>query len=108
MVKAVRLFDPHVVYPTDNQGAYVELIGSITDMSEWFDGHIRLTVQTDKGVFNGYWEGPTDYPEKHLWKYALIRVYDSGGGLYPDNSIRTVSMRPLGNHWAPGRGVPLP
>lgn len=78
------LFDPSLVYPTDDVGCYVELIGEVVSVDDQDDpdDEVRVDVRTDWGTFDGY----TVHPPK-VGYTATVRVYDAGGGFYPDNRI---------------------
>lgn len=76
------MFDRNFVYPSDNVGFYIKLEGTISEVSKCFDGW-KAAVKTDKGTFTGYGE----YHMPCIGYLARIRIYDSGGGFYPDNSI---------------------
>lgn len=88
-----RLFEPGLSYPSDREGGrYVEFegpvvevgvpLGTTGDMLE-----MPVVVRTEKGDFRGW----TNYPARHgrieVGYRATIRVYDSGGGWYPDDRI---------------------
>ena len=82
-----RLFDPNLVYPADEGGRFVDLIGTVIEVDnthhdsfEWEE--IKVVVQTEQGTYEGY----TPRPPKVGYQ-ATIRVYDAGGGWYPDNRI---------------------
>jgi len=108
-----RLFDPDLVYPCSNGGRYIDLTGTIIEAADWhadlgLSAHtepIRVKVKTEKGDFTGYWDGrPSrlicywDGPPSRLTRMpkvggkATIRIYDSGGGWYPDNEIVTCEL----------------
>ena len=73
------LFDPNKTYPQDDVGCYRELVGRVV-------GHRapdRVAVETPEGTFTGIWH--RDPPP--VGSTATIRIYDSGGGFYPDNQI---------------------
>ena len=85
------LFNHNLVYACDEFGPYIELEGSITEVGELLgDGAIGVTVKTDRGQFRAY-------ACKHMAsfaaeaKWACVRVYDAGGGWYPDNRIMSLS-----------------
>lgn len=80
----VYLFDEKFVYPSDEHGAYIELVGTIVCVDD-----LVVTVQTENGVFTGYaeqrrcdWCG---YP--NIGQIATIKLYEQGGGRYPDHMI---------------------
>ena len=69
----------------DDYGAiYIELIGEVIHIGEPLSRDAAVKVKTNEGVFTGY------YLASHLPKvgyFAKIRIYDSGGGWYPDDRI---------------------
>lgn len=78
------LFDRSFVYPSDEIGPYIELYGIVESVGDTTGEDVSVTVSTDKGKFVGY------YLSKHappIGSRASIRVYDAGGGFYPDNKI---------------------
>lgn len=82
---AVRLFDYKFVYPSDDYGGrYVELEGEVISTYSVDDDLHCIEVRTDKGDFSGYIEHGK--PAK-IGTSATIRIYDAGGGWYPDNKI---------------------
>jgi len=80
------LFDPTFVYPSDGYGSYLELEGEViliggTHLS---NNDLPIVVRTALGDFTGY----IRYDHAPEVGYtAIIRVYDAGGGHYPDNRI---------------------
>lgn len=78
------LFDRSLVYPMDDVGCYVELTGEVVAVGEQDhpDDEVRVEVRTDRGTFDGY----TVRPPK-VGHTATVRVYDAGGGFYPDNRV---------------------
>jgi hypothetical protein len=79
-----RLFDPNIVYPIDGVGQYIELTGRVVDV--WtYEFDARVIVETDKGTFEGY--TGNSFPSPKINDIVVIRVYDVGGGWYPDNKI---------------------
>lgn len=88
-----QLFDPNLVYPSDAEGGrYLELEGTIVDVSAAiaYRGLITIpcVVRTDRGDFHGFARTPMGnrlLPE--VGWFATIRVYDLGGGWYPDHRI---------------------
>lgn len=92
-----RLFEPNLVYPSDREGGrFVELDGDIIEVGEPLFGslvYVSVKVRTEKGDFGGFYGFPPSWLE-HLQTQgpkvghrATIRVYDAGGGWYPDNKI---------------------
>lgn len=89
-----KLFDPNLVYPQDDMGEYIELVGEITKVGGVLGDSVSVTVKTDKGTFIGYWESPPSgkyFPKTGQW--ARIRCYNSGGGWYPDDKITGFGSR---------------
>lgn len=81
-----RLFDPNLVYPSDEMGEYIELVGEITEMGGPFWHFVSVTVRAKKGVFKGFWDTRSGHSPK-VGQWARIRIYNSGGGFYPDDRI---------------------
>lgn len=82
------LFDPNLVYPQDRTGVYADLEGVVTAVGEPLGNDVLVTVETDRGVFLGWTYVPLDQdPVVKIGYLATIRVYDAGGGFYPDNRI---------------------
>lgn len=88
------LFDPNLVYPCDREGGrHVDLEGVITKVGDIDIGgeqlrEVSVTVQTKHGPYTGF----VRYPRTSAFcpepgHHATIRVYDCGGGWYPDNRI---------------------
>lgn len=79
------MFDRNFIYPQDHIGPYIELSGIVVKVGEYFGQEdVSVSVETDKGVFTGY------HWFKHLPSVGYevrIRIYDAGGGWYPDNRI---------------------
>lgn len=82
------LFKRGVTYPSDEVGRYVELDGIVVKVD-----HERVDVDVPgRGFISGYFD-----PESpRFWSFsfrpraghrATVRVYDAGGGFYPDNTI---------------------
>jgi hypothetical protein len=79
------LFDNNYVYPSDRYGGqYIVLSGEILSVSEICD-HLSISVKTDKGTFTGYTPILSCNPK--VGYIAQIKIYDCGGGWYPDNQI---------------------
>jgi hypothetical protein len=79
------LFDHALAYPQDGVGPYTELDGIVTRVGtqDEPDDEVAVTVKTaDHGELTGY----TPRPPK-VGYTARIRVYECGGGWYPDNRI---------------------
>lgn len=81
------MFEPGVAYPSDGDGGpYVEDTGEVIAVAG-----LRITVQTEQyGEQYGYahelYEGrPGALPR--VGDTATIRLYNSGGGWYPDDRI---------------------
>ena len=83
--------DGHRSSPSDRIGPYVELVGEVVKVGEPGFDSVAITVKTDKGTYMGYWEGPPsergNVRTPKLGQWARIRIYDAGGGWYPDNTI---------------------
>ena len=83
----MALFDRKYVYPCDHIGEYVEREGRIVEW-EYHEGiGSKVTIQTKHGHrWTGWAEGGMASPS--CWaKIARIRIYDAGGGFYPDNRV---------------------
>lgn len=86
---AKQRFEPGVAYPCDAVGAYVEYEGTVTKVHDDHpeDDEVRIDVHVEgEGDFYGYWLMPKRAPK--VGYLTTIRVYDMGGGFYPENSIR--------------------
>ena len=82
-------FDPNLVYPSDEVGQWVEISGPITQVDE-IAQLIKIVIDSEYGHIEGYVAEPMyDFVKKA--RYARIRVYESGGGCYPDNRVRALS-----------------
>lgn len=84
-----RLFEPNLVYPSDRDGGrYVELEGTLIEvrapLSEKADYPCK--VQTTKGVFDAF-TGYVGSFVPEVGQLVTVRIYDAGGGWYPDNRI---------------------
>jgi hypothetical protein len=76
------LFDRRFIYPSDQYGGiYLDLEGEIISVDEFV-----VDVFTEYGKFTGYIDGNFGLEPVVGYK-ATIRVYDWGGGWYPDNRI---------------------
>ena len=93
-----RLFDPNLVYPSDSEGGrYIELDGAVVELVHVLpNGERMLRVSTPKGIFTGFSRFPGTY-EPQIGDLATIRIYDAGGGHYPDNRITSLRRTPT-NH----------
>lgn len=85
--KTPKLFDPNLVYPSDEVGPHVDLEGIVIGVGvqfypEYSWDEVPVLVKTEYGNFTGY----TSRPPKAGYR-ATIRVYNSGGGWYPDDRI---------------------
>lgn len=84
-------FDPKVVYPSDDHGQYVELPGRIVYAGSQIRVHDydQFPVTLDVGDDDEY-SGFTGHMGSVVPKIgdpAVIRVYNAGGGWYPDNVV---------------------
>ena len=88
-----RLFDPAVSYPSDREGGeYLEFEGPVVEVGEPLDTtgdmlEMSAVVRTEKGDFRGWTNYPARYGRLRVGDRATIRVYNSGGGWYPDDRI---------------------
>ena len=83
------LFKQNIVYPTDSYGGeYVDLDGTIIDVGEpLLCEQYGVKVMTSEGAFDGFTHEMTmGFPPK-IGHFATIRIYNAGGGWYPDNRI---------------------
>lgn len=88
----MSLFDRTLVYPSDHIGPYVELDGTVTNVRSLIgEDEALIDVQTIKGLFTGVSRPP--FPE--VGYEARIRIYDAGGGFYPDNRVTGWSRTPV-------------
>ena len=79
------LFDRNLVYPSDQTGPYVELEGKVLRIGEPISNSVSVQVETEHGIFTGYTAEGLGFPE--VGYLARIRIYDSGGGWYPDDLV---------------------
>lgn len=88
-----RLFEHGVSYPSDREGGcYVEFEGPVVEVGKPLDEtsdmlETPVTVRTEKGDFRGWATFPACCGAPVVGDRATIRVYDSGGGWYPDDKI---------------------
>jgi hypothetical protein len=100
--RMTSLFDPNLVYPSDEVGPYLELHGDVLAVGASLSVTMyeaRVNVRTPQGEFYGYtrwpWREGGFVPEAGM--RATVRIYRAGGGWYPDNRITSVwRPRPLG------------
>lgn len=94
------VFDPNVAYPSDRYGGeYQEFEGEAVEVEPWephapgscvADDDVRVVVELPNGErFTGYTKAPPP-----LGVTARIRIYNAGGGFYPDNQIQGWRQRP--------------
>jgi hypothetical protein len=81
-----KLFDLEIVYPSDDVGPYIELNGIIAEIGEPLFDCVAIDVRTEYGILSGYTTHLPKSLPKVGWK-AIIRLYNSGGGWYPDDKI---------------------
>lgn len=80
-----QLFDPKYIYPSDDYGGeFITLTGEVIELGEPLSDSVSVKVKTDNGIFTGY--SLTKYAPK-IGYTATIKIYNSGGGWYPDNEI---------------------
>jgi hypothetical protein len=84
-----ELFKRDLVYPSDEVGAFEELIGVATHVGQANgDNETRVEVTTlEHGIFTAY---ARNYPPL-VGSTCKIRVYRSGGGFYPDHRVMSWS-----------------
>ena len=86
-----RLFEPDVVYPRDDTGCYIELEGEVIEVDDESLSELEcvyeVKVRTEKGDFSGWTDGPPNIKPPAVGYRARIRIYNSGGGWYPDDKI---------------------
>lgn len=91
------LFPSGFVFPSDRNGEYQDLEGDVIEVGEPMPGSlicIRVKVHTEKGDFDGYAEyPPTCTFTPQVGHHAVIRVYNSGGGSYPDDKITSWGIK---------------
>jgi hypothetical protein len=82
-----------VSYPSDREGGeYLEFEGPVVEVGEPLDTtgdmlEMPVVVHTEKGDFRGWTNYPTHHGRLQVGDRATIRVYNSGGGWYPDDKI---------------------
>lgn len=75
-----RLFDPRIVYPCDGVGPYTDVDGVVTEA-----GERTCRVRAPEGEFIAGYAG---FPAPPVGSAATVRVYQQGGGHYPDHRLR--------------------
>ena len=78
-----RLFDRNYAYPCDDVGPYVEIEGTLVSSK---DGAAIVEVP-GRGRYTVYNEAMLDRFKPDPGDRARIRVYDAGGGFYPDDKL---------------------
>lgn len=96
-----QLFERGLVYPRDHVGPYVELDGDVVEVGEPMGDSVKITVRAEYGRISGWADGPFLRVADGA-KRARVRVYDSGGGFYPDN--RVVSLNEGVEDWSRNDG----
>lgn len=92
---AKPLFDPSLVYPSDGVGPYIELEGAVLARGETDgDEPFFVLVETLRGQFRPFARAPFDRSVV-VGGWARVRVYNSGGGWYPDDRITSAGPWPL-------------
>jgi hypothetical protein len=76
------LFDPDLSYPSDDVGKYLEVEGIVRSVEEWDVGHVHADVDTELGLVRAYGD-----LKPLVGSIATVRIYDSGGGWYPDDRL---------------------
>jgi len=90
----MSLFKPGFSYPSDREGGrYIELTAEVIEIIYKLEGDIddfHLRVRTESGVLDGWLRVPSssEFVPK-VGHHTIIRVYDIGGGWYPDNRINS-------------------
>ena len=78
-------------YPRDNIGEYQDLVGPIIAYTAEYERTWTITISTAAGDPRGFLEGSEDYKEgtrlPRIGGRAIIRIYDWGGGWYPDDRV---------------------
>jgi len=86
----LSLFKDDRAYPSDREGGtYVELDGVIIEVDDpILSDSLLIRVNTEEGEFSGFATFLAHWTFKPLvGMFATIRIYDAGGGWYPDNKI---------------------
>jgi hypothetical protein len=89
-------WNPCLVYPRDHTGQYQEFEGKIVKSSVCGERLVQVTLEVEGiGELSGYWRTLSDTTKSlpPIGGTACIRVYDAGGGWYPDNKIMSWSRR---------------
>lgn len=85
----MRLFDDNLVYPRDEYGCYIETDGYVISVGEPLSDCFSIGVSTKFGTFVGYASSHFHVP--NIGCIATIRIYDIGGGWYPDDRIVSIT-----------------
>ncbi len=99
-----RLFEPGFAYPSDREGGrYVDMPGRVVHVDRPLSERKEypITVETTE---HGEHKGFTGYLggfEPRVGDLAIIRVYDWGGGWYPDNRVSSLHRPAPGDAWKP-------
>lgn len=85
----MSLFERHLVYPSDSYGGrFVEFEGPVVEVGEPIaSGEYQVWVETSKGRFSGWTSAYAAVFPPKVGHHATIRIYDAGGGWYPDDRI---------------------
>jgi hypothetical protein len=82
--KPKPIFEPDLVCPSDGIGSYVDLVGIVISSVSTFDSFL-VQVQTLDRKFSAI---SKLQPKPGF--LAVVRIYQSGGGFYPDNRVITL------------------
>lgn len=87
----MKIFDDNLVYPVDENGRYVEVDGYVVSTGEHLDlfDFFSVDVLTKFGTLTGYASSRFSVP--NIGCVATIRIYDQGGGWYPDDKIVSIT-----------------
>lgn len=93
------LFDPKLAYPRDEMGCYIEFTGEVVGVSgdpdsDFYSAEVFIASRNETG------RGYSRRPAPSVGDVATLRVYDSGGGWYPDDKI--VGWRKLSKYTSEG------
>lgn len=99
-------FDPRLVYPSDNVGGcYIDVPGRVVDVGfplrprEEYPVTVEVAEDEEHTGFTGYMG---DF-KPQVGDHAVIRVYDAGGGWYPDNRVLSLARPAPADAWKPKR-----
>lgn len=97
-------FEPNLVYPSDNIGGrYIDVPGRVVYVGsplrdrEEYPITVEVAENEEYTGFSGY----VGAYVPRIGDEAVIRIYDWGGGWYPDNRVSQFARPAPGDTWKP-------